>query len=250
MNFWKHIKYLILDESSMLSRAFFATFEQNICIAKGFDGNDGAGLPFGGVNTAPLYYLVNIGIDTLKEQNGRRLYEQFTIVVLLDQQVQVTDSKWLAFLRHLRYGKVKEADMEMLKRLVLTSKDCPPTDFQNMAWKDHCKDTKQKLFICPAFDTINECRLSLAEHYAMVTKQDRKQGGRQTKNGLPNKVEIALGMKVIVTTNVDTDLDVTNGSRGEIVGIVLDPKEDQSGSSAVVTLEYPPAYILVKLPKT
>ncbi|KAF8578937.1 hypothetical protein K439DRAFT_434066 [Ramaria rubella] len=155
----------------------------------------------------------------------------------------------------------------MLKRLTLTSKDCQPTDFQNTPWKEaslvtprhsvrnlwnaamvrkHCKDTKQTLFICPVFDTINDRRLTLAERYAMAVKQDRKQRGRWTKNGLPDKVEIALGMKVMVTTNVDTDLDVANGTRGGLVGMVLDPREDQSGSNAVVTLQYPPIYICLE----
>ncbi|KAF8579845.1 hypothetical protein K439DRAFT_1637553, partial [Ramaria rubella] len=84
----------------------------------------------------------------------------------------------------------------------------------------------------------------------MATQREWKQRGRESKNGLPDKVEIALGMKVMVTTNIDMDLDVANGSRGEIVGIALDPQEEKTGSSAIVALEYPPTYILVKLQRT
>ncbi|KAF8589174.1 hypothetical protein K439DRAFT_1286976, partial [Ramaria rubella] len=218
-----------------------------------------------------LYYPVNATFDSIKEQNGRRLYEQFGVLVLLDQQVRVSDVAWLDFLRHLRYGNVKEHHIKMLKNLVLTNKHCRTTDFENGPWKDaslvtprhavrtrwnaamlrkHCKDTKQTLFVCPAFDTINQRRPNLGERYAMATRRERKQRGRESKNGLPDKVEIALGMKVMVTTNIDTDLDVANGSRGEIVGIALDPREEKTGSSAIVALEYPPTYILVKLQRT
>ncbi|KAF8574041.1 hypothetical protein K439DRAFT_1642483, partial [Ramaria rubella] len=52
------------------------------------------------------------------------------------------------------------------------------------------------------------------------------------------------------TRSISGDLDVANGSRGEIVGIALDPREEKTGSSAIVALEYPPTYILVKLQRT
>ena len=34
-----------------------------------------------------------------------------------------------------------------------------------------------------------------------------------------------IGMKVMVTFNVKTDLDIANGARGEIIKIVLDENE-------------------------
>ncbi|KAJ7102899.1 hypothetical protein C8R44DRAFT_746870 [Mycena epipterygia] len=34
---------------------------------------------------------------------------------------------------------------------------------------------------------------------------------------LPNVIEIAIGMKVMVTINIEADLDITNGAWGEIV---------------------------------
>jgi hypothetical protein len=60
-------------------------------------------------------------------------------------------------------------------------------------------------------------------------------------------VELAVGMKVMVTENVETDLDLTNGARGEIVSIVLHPDEPPPGDESVVTLKHLPAYVLIKL---
>jgi hypothetical protein len=57
-------------------------------------------------------------------------------------------------------------------------------------------------------------------------------------------------MKVLVTDNVETDLDVTNGVRGEIVDIILHPDEPPIGDGAIVNLKYLPSYILVKLCRT
>ena len=58
-------------------------------------------------------------------------------------------------------------------------------------------------------------------------------------------------MKVLVTDNIETDLDVTNGAQGEIVDIILHPNElPIDENEPVVYLQYIPAYILVKLSHT
>jgi hypothetical protein len=64
------------------------------------------------------------------------------------------------------------------------------------------------------------------------------------------KIEIAKGMKVLVTTNVETDLDITNGARGEIIDIILHPDKPPIPDEPVVHLKYLPLYILVKLSRT
>ena len=57
-------------------------------------------------------------------------------------------------------------------------------------------------------------------------------------------------MKVMVTSNIKTDLDVTNGARGEIVDIILHPDELTLEDGPVVKLKYLPSYVLVKLTRT
>ena len=43
--------------------------------------------------------------------------------------------------------------------------------------------------------------------------------------GLMKDLELAIGAPVMVTQNILTDLDVANGVRGEIEGIVFDERE-------------------------
>jgi ATP-dependent exoDNAse (exonuclease V) alpha subunit len=58
-------------------------------------------------------------------------------------------------------------------------------------------------------------------------------------------------MSVMATFNVEIDLDIANGSRGEITKIVLDERETEFMPTApIVELAYPPAYILVKMNRT
>ncbi|KIK29095.1 hypothetical protein PISMIDRAFT_89895 [Pisolithus microcarpus 441] len=55
----------------------------------------------------------------------------------------------------------------------------------------------------------------------------------------------------MVTQNVETDLDITNGARGIIVDIVLHPEEPiYSDLEGTVLLQRLPSYILVKLART
>lgn len=51
----------------------------------------------------------------------------------------------------------------------------------------------------------------------------------------------------MVTMNVETDLDIANGSRGTVQGIILHPDEPEVGNGRRVRLKYLPEYILVKL---
>jgi ATP-dependent exoDNAse (exonuclease V) alpha subunit len=42
---------------------------------------------------------------------------------------------------------------------------------------------------------------------------------------LPGQLELVVGMKAMVTMNIATEADLANGTRGEIIDIVLDPME-------------------------
>ncbi|KAI5984162.1 hypothetical protein EDD15DRAFT_2143598, partial [Pisolithus albus] len=58
-------------------------------------------------------------------------------------------------------------------------------------------------------------------------------------------------MKVMVTENVETDLDITNGARGTVVGIICHPDTAPTQEdTAIVSLEQLPLFILVKMDRT
>lgn len=65
-------------------------------------------------------------------------------------------------------------------------------------------------------------------------------------------IELAIGAPVMVTLNIHTDLDVANGVRGEIEGIVLDERERlmTTRETHSIHLRYPPRYVLVRLDRT
>lgn len=282
--------YLIIDEISMVAREFLAKISAILgmirdAIEGGGMKND---LPFGGLNViivgdlhqfppiackakAPLYYP-NLPSDGNREMVGRTLYEHFRTVVILEEQVRIVDPTWRDFLAHARIGQCQPHHMKMLRSLILTDTKCPKTDFSKPPWSNavlvtprhsvriawnhdavrkHCRQRKEVLYTCRAQDRIHGRRLTLAERLAVATKATQGIKGRNERGGLPNLVEFAKGMEVMVTFNVKTDLDVANGSRGQIVDIILDENEPEHDvDEHQVELHYMPACLLVKMDRT
>ncbi len=106
--------------------------------------------PFGGLNIvlcgdfhqfppvmggprAMLYWLSVVG-DSGEEALGSALYQKFDIVIILKEQMQVTDEKWIDLLCHACHGMCTEEHINLLKALVLSSKACAPMDFSKVPW--------------------------------------------------------------------------------------------------------------------
>jgi hypothetical protein len=252
--FWKNKRYLIIDEMSMLSRDLFAKLSKILTIVLGTENDPSRNLSFGGLNvilagdfhqfppvvcrrSAPLFYPNNSRFDNSEEIIGREIYEQFTTVVRLTKQIRVEDPIWHDILQHVRYGNCKERHISLLRELIIDNSyskwpphtyDTPPWDSAVLvtprhsvrhAWnsamaKKHCVLNRRQLFISHAHDTIHGQSLSLAERFATLTKTRGKKDSGQERGGLAENVELAIGMPVMVTWNVHTELDIANGARG------------------------------------
>jgi len=281
--FWREIRYLIVDEFSMLSRSFLATLSRNIAIGLEGASYSRDGHSFGGLNvilcgdlhqfppvacakSEALYHPVNLAKDSDDAKIGRRIYEEFSTVVTLREQMRVTDQEWRDFLVRLRYGRVQHGDLTTLRSLLLQNS---PIDFSSAPWADAslitprhgvrtqwnqaalrkaCSESGQRLLVCSAEDTITNRPLSLRERYALA--QRGAGDGRRKRKDLPETIELAIGMKVMVTSNIATDLDITNGARGVITDIVLDPDEPPLEGDSITTLKHLPRCVLVKLNRT
>ncbi|KAF5344650.1 hypothetical protein D9758_016413 [Tetrapyrgos nigripes] len=85
----------------------------------------------------------------------------------------------------------------------------------------------------------------MVEQYALAIHLQK------SRKNLPDQVEFAIGAKVLVTKNIEMDLDITNSARGEIVDVVLDPHEPKADANTqLVHLKYLLLCILVKMKRT
>lgn len=261
--FWKDRRYLIIDEYSMISKELLAYVSRNISI--GLQESNVGDYSFGGLSVIlcgdlhqfppvgyakrqAIFYPLDPIYDQPEEvQIGRRIYEDFTTVFILKEQIRVTDPTWKEFLTALRYGQVTDEHLTMLRSSVLGNVHSSPTDFGCEPWasaalvtprhavrrhwndsasQKWCADSGEQLFICNAQDTIKGKSLNFAERQAMALREGQGVGKRsQQRRSLPSEIALSRGMKVMVTNNIQTDLDITNGARGEIVKIVFNPEE-------------------------
>ena len=131
---------------------------------------------------------------------------------------------------------------------LITPRHAVWTLWNEAAVRKLCAESKQRLFICVAHNTIKGKALSLAQRYTLASRH--KTDGRRRRKDLPESIHLALGMKVMVTNNLQTDLDIMNSAHGVITDIILDPDEPEPGDDPVITLKYLPACILIKLSRT
>ncbi|KAG8700967.1 hypothetical protein FRC09_005642 [Ceratobasidium sp. 395] len=153
--FWKPVEYIIIDEYSMLSKEFLAQLSRHISIAKLGRSSTAGDLPFGGINIilcgdahqippvavaagGALYHPATSSryITSPEAGLGRKIYESFGAVVILKQQVRVTDPVWQRFLSNFRVGQVQESDINLLDSVTLTNPHCRETDFTLDKWRD------------------------------------------------------------------------------------------------------------------
>ncbi|KAF9530310.1 hypothetical protein CPB83DRAFT_851365 [Crepidotus variabilis] len=74
----------------------------------------------------------------------------------------------------------------------------------------------------------------IPQYRSQQMKRETLQGYRKSKiycmdskrtGKLTDRVEIAIGMKIMVVLNVATEANIANGTRGTITDIILDPRD-------------------------
>ena len=196
--------------------------------------------------------------------------------------MRVSDPTWRDFLVHLRYGRVEPRHLKMLRTLLLKHSNivselppspvdlhtqpltCSPistTDFTTKPWADaalitprhavwtqwneeasqkRCLEAGRMLFICPALDEIKGAPLTLKERYTLASRY--KDTRKLHNKDLQETILLAIGMNVMVTNNLQTDLDIMNGARGVITDIILNQDEPPLEGESTVQLKFLPCF--------
>ncbi|KAL4063923.1 hypothetical protein V8B97DRAFT_1860678, partial [Scleroderma yunnanense] len=115
------------------------------------------------------------------------------------------------------------------------------------ALRRHCQETGNQLFMCRSDNSIKGWKLNHMEQQALANQSAQRQGNQKQHQELASSVEIVIGMKVMVTSNIKTDLDVANSTQGTIVNIFLHSEESYSTMEGGVILTFLPLFILAKL---
>jgi ATP-dependent DNA helicase PIF1 len=223
---FENIKYVIVDEYSMLSQTMLYRIDQRMRqITQRTDRS------FGGLSiilTGDPGQLLPVAAPCLYDQKsntainigGFELYKSFKLVVQLTQLMrQINDGdddqkKFIELLPRLRNGDCTKEDFNLLRKRFygpdkqLEFKDAP----RIYALNDSCHE--HNMFRLK--ENLNPITISTAINFPVRGKNFDADQFR----GLQNNLYISIGAKIVITSNVWKKYGITNGSSGIIMDIV------------------------------
>lgn len=270
-------QFLICDEISMCTKQTKYKASKIVTRVREAEGVGIASECFGGMdvidfgdfhqfppvsNASGALYCDRPETDDAYGLHGRSIFMEYDHVVILREQMRITDEVWTGILGRLRVGECTEKDMQEVEKLVLSNPTCDTPDFSADPWceatlitprnatKDlwntyalerHCRTSGNRKYIISAEDTIKDSGHTPDQTTRLAIAGLKDEA---TKN-LRMRVELAVGMKAMVVLNIATEADVANGTRGTVEGFVLDPREGQTTSDdeGHIHLRYPPPVI-------
>jgi hypothetical protein len=85
-------------------------------------------------NAAAALYCDRPETDDAHSLKGRSIFTEYNHVVILREQMQITDDGWIRILSRLRMGECTENDIEEVQKLVFTNPACELPDFSMNPW--------------------------------------------------------------------------------------------------------------------
>ena len=272
---FEKVETIIIDEVSMIGCDQLVKIHKALCKAKCVPSS----VPFGGVDMiffgdfvqfppvkdSPLY----CGWDKTNKKSKRRkteitkmmgtnLWKQVNKVLLLDQQMRCTDPRYLELLNRLREGKCTKSDAALLQTRVVgqnvditSMKDTPiivPGNQLVMAINNQfiaCHSQYTKVYVSNAQDYIGRKKNKKAVPKKVARKI--KHLANTSTRGLPSELQLFVGMPIMVTNNIATELGITNGTLGKVRLIHLKNGEAITGDTGYHQIEHPLDYVIVEL---
>ena len=224
------VKYIIIDELSMVSQAQFAWVDRRLRQGTAVDE------PFGGISvimTGDLGQLQPVGGTPLYKQNptaalnveGYAAYSGFKDVFILDRVQRQTAAAandddqrgFIELLPRARDGRLTQEDWELLLKRQpnsLTSDE-----------KAEFEDATRLFFPKREVNRFNgkklrELEKPVARVSAVHTGANARRASADTAEGLERDLYLAKGAKVMLTKNLYQQVGLVNGIRGEVVELV------------------------------
>ncbi len=271
---WEGVNTLNIDEISMVSCSFLAKLHRNLVRAKHemptepFGGMDvifvGDFAQFAPIRSTPLYY----GMDKetkmkaihsqchVDREFGRTLWQQITHVVILTEQNRVKDTSYSEMLTRISQGEGTLNDRKLLNSRLITRVNIdeerfstapivvPGNELRQALNRTQaiyqCKQGGMKLFISKSEDTCAKVKLTNSK-----LQQIQSLAFTKTSN-LPGELELFHGAKVMLTTNIAVELNLTNGAFGEVTQIGLCRRNNYIRNGEQYILGAVPEYVIVR----
>ncbi len=274
---WENVSTLVIDEVSMLSCELLAKLHRNLVKARhtsttcAFAGIDvlfvGHFQQFPPVLQTPLYYgsdpcteMRSVLTQTHSDREfGRSLWQQITDVIILKEQIRVTDKVFRNLLDRVAEGKGTKKDYKLLNTRLVSK-----VDVSSQRWKfapvivpgnalrrclnrvhavNHAISCGQKLLISIADDMCSRVNLTKSKRKQLLALNYTQAGN------LPSELELYIGAPVMLTMNIAVELMLSNGSPGTITRIAFDAKNASGNFKSGQGIKVP-KYVVVKFDGT
>ena len=142
-------EWLTIDEMSMLTMPLLAHLSNVTGIVRASLNSVKSSIPFGGLNVVllgdfhQLPPVASHGKELFHSKpygklpcKGKSLYDQFDVVIRLEEQMWIHDSTWVGILQRTRTGDCTSEDITEIRKLVLTNPNCDIPDFRKAPWNN------------------------------------------------------------------------------------------------------------------
>jgi PIF1-like helicase len=145
------MQFLICDEVSMCTKQLKYRGSEIVSRVRAAEGVGTTSESFGGMdvidfgdfhqfppvgNASAALYCDRPETDDAHALKGRSIFMEYNHVVILREQMRITDDIWTGILSRLRVGECTESDIEEVQILVLTNPACDIPDFSTTPWCD------------------------------------------------------------------------------------------------------------------
>lgn len=235
------LEVVIVDEVSMAGTKMFHWVDQRMRQIKGVNK------PFGGVSVlvvgdlnqlAPVgdkkvfvpYDPGNSGIGNLFEIS--ELWKEFSYYELTEIMRQKDEVKFIEALNHLASGDMTEEDIQLFKDRE-TPPHLVPESAIRLFWSNEdvdnfnasrIQDAPGETFSSKAFDRIDG---KLPKSVKDRTLKSLKNMKRSQTYGLSNELDLKVGIRYMITTNIDIEDGLVNGACGVLKHIEFDEKNPE-----------------------
>lgn len=253
---FRHKRYLIIDEMSVLNQFNFKDLHEGLCIYANPKNPFDKDMPFGGYNIilfGDFGQLPPIGSSCIYQDH--QLFSKFTATISLEEIVrQNEDPRFRTILDNVRNGIATRDDYELLQQRILapgkhTFTDGIYSDLRVIVARKRDRTAINLVCLIQIAHQRNEpihCILAQQKrnHLPVPSLWQHHYLTIPDKNDSTGLFYYVIGMPVMLTENSNVSIGLVNGAKGTLVDIVYE--NDDADEEQII----PTSHLLYPLPSS